>query len=102
VDRDGAAVWRAVYEIPGAGDRVAAPYEVGVESRECPVALITAESLELIDQFTRARRVREATGGVLYGSDSTEWPARWFDAVDLIQAEIEREERACRAAVRPE
>lgn len=93
-------MWRAVYEIPGGGDRAPTPYEVDVESRECPVALITRESMELVQDFLRGQRVREATGGVLYGPDSSEWPARWFDAVDLLQAEVEREERAGHAAAR--
>ena len=69
------------------------------ESRECPVALIRPESLEAIQDFLRAQRVKEATGGVLYGPDSSEWPARWFDTVDLLQGEIERETRACNAAM---
>jgi hypothetical protein len=75
------------------------PYEVDADSRECPVALIAPESLDLIQEFMRAQRVREATGGVLYGPDSSAWPARWFDVVDLLQVEIERETRACNVAM---
>lgn len=92
-------MWRAVYEIPAVGDRGPVPYEVDCESRECPVALIRHESLRLIQDFMRAQRVKEATGGVLFGPDSSEWPARWFDVVDLLQMEIERETRAHNAAM---
>jgi hypothetical protein len=93
-------VWRAVYQI-GEGDSQVV-YEVDVESRECPVALMhrAPESLRLIGEFWRARRVREASGGVLYGPDAAEWPARWFDTVELLQGEVMREEQACQRAVR--
>jgi hypothetical protein len=92
-------VWRGAYEIPAVGERAAMPYEVDVESRECPVALVRQESLDWIQEFDRAQRVKEATGGVLYGPDSSEWPARWFDVVDLLQIETEREDRARNAAL---
>ena len=94
-------MWRAVYQV-GEGDGQVV-YEVDVESRECPVARMArddGESLRLIAEFIRARRVREASGGVLYGPDAARWPARWFDAVDVLQAEVMREEAACHRALK--
>jgi hypothetical protein len=97
VDADGEPVWRATHEIPQR-DKSPVIFDVGVESRECPVALVKRDSLVLIQDFMRAQRVKEA-GGVLYGPDSAQWPVRWFDAVDLIQVELENEERARNAAI---
>lgn len=75
-------------------------WDVDVESIECPISALTVpsehnrESLELLRKFYGGQRVHKATGGVLYGGDSSEWPARWFDAVSLIQLEIDREDSA--------
>jgi hypothetical protein len=92
-------VWRARYEV-GEGE-VCVVYEVPVESRECPVARISRQSMRWIAEFARARRVHEASGGVMGGPDSGQWRARWFDAVELIQGEIERgDQEATKAAVR--
>jgi hypothetical protein len=45
-----------------------------------------------------ARRTQKL-GGVLYGPDSSRWPARWFDAVSTLQFEVEQEEAAARQAI---
>jgi hypothetical protein len=63
------------------------------------VAAITEYSLRMIRDFWRGARVREASGGVMYGPDTSQWPARWFDAVDVIQLGIEQQEAAAHAAV---
>jgi hypothetical protein len=89
-------VWRARYE-HHAKDRTIT-WEVDTDSRECPVALISPESLRLVSQFFEARRVQKL-GGVLHGSDGSRWPARWWDAVNLIQLEIEKEESAANKAI---
>lgn len=74
----------------------------GIESSECPVSIITAESREILDLEARGRRYRSSLGASLFGSDSAKWPAWWADAVNLIeinrilqhnaQIEAEREE----------
>ncbi len=69
-------------------------YEVDVESCECPVARITEASLKWIAKFMKARRVHEATGGVVGGMDASRWSARWFDAVETIQGELMAQENA--------
>ncbi|HEY2014643.1 MAG TPA: hypothetical protein VGH38_14130 [Bryobacteraceae bacterium] len=70
-----------------------------VESLACPVSVITPESQRVLDQFYQARRVNKASGAVLLGADSSLWPARWYDAVALLQGEIEREEAAAQRAI---
>lgn len=70
-----------------------------MESLECPVARITDESLRLVRDFARAKRVHEASGGVLYGPDSSLWRARWMDAVELIEMEVQRADAALHEAV---
>lgn len=65
-----------------------------VESLVCPVAAITEGSLRWIAEFNRARRVHSSLGAVVGGGDASQWPARWFDAVECIQGEIEAAESA--------
>jgi hypothetical protein len=36
---------------------------------------------------SRNRRAKEATGATLFGSDAGQWPAWWWDAVTLIEAQ---------------
>jgi hypothetical protein len=91
-------VWRAAYELD-LGERKVA-YEVDVESLECPVARVTVESQRLIGEYSRAKRVRESLGGVVYGADAGRWPARWFDAVECIELESQRAEAAMHGAAR--
>lgn len=68
----------------------------GVESRECPRSLLerTPETMAAIDRYFRAERMHSAMGGVLYGPDSSLWPARWVDTVNVLSGEIEREDAA--------
>lgn len=63
-----------------------------MESRECPRSLLEREhgAVEAVDRYHRAERVHRATGGVLYGADSSLWPARWVDTVALLSREVER------------
>ena len=87
--------WRAAYRT----DDGKVTWDVDVESRACPVAVITPESLAAVRQFSEAKRTQKL-GGVLYGPDSSRWPARWHDVVTLLQYEIEREEAAMHRAMR--
>lgn len=79
-------MWRAVYQTPDGKVQ----WSVDVETWECPRWLITPESLEAVERYSRSRRTHEATGGVLYGADSSLWPARWVDTVALLSCEEER------------
>lgn len=87
-----------MYELGDGEERT--EYEVDVESRECPVARITRESLRWIAEFARGKRVHEGSGAVMGGPDSTQWRARWFDAVEVIQGEQERADAAAMQSVR--
>jgi hypothetical protein len=73
-------------------------WSVDVESIECPRSLVSSESLHVIKRYYAAQRVQKATGAVLGGSDASEWDARWFDAVNLIAAEIEQADHAAEVA----
>lgn len=69
-----------------------------VESLACPVSVIDPESTVILNRFFEARRALKL-GGVLYGPDSSRWPSRWFDSVNLLQHEMEREEAASTRAI---
>lgn len=75
-------VWTPRYETTG---KEAVPYHVeGIRSVECPVSAITGTSEEYVNQFIRARRLKEATGAAPLGSDP---PARLVDAFDELEAQ---------------
>jgi hypothetical protein len=94
VDEKAGPSWRALYQT----DDGKAFWDVDVESLACPVSAITQESLAAVRQFSEARR-SEKLGGVLYGPDSSRWPARWHDTVILLQYEIECEAAAATKAI---
>ncbi len=56
-----------------------------ISSAECPVSLITPQSMWLVQLLGSQGRVKEATGAALFGPHSGRWPAWWFDAVDVFQ-----------------
>jgi hypothetical protein len=62
------------------------------------VSRITPQSLRTLQRFYEAKQVQKS-GGILYGPDSSRWPARWFDTVALLEAEIAREEYAGKRAI---
>lgn len=72
-------------------------WDVDVESLACPVSVITEESKDTVRRFFDARLTAKI-GGAMYGPDASLWPARWFEAVTLIQNEIQREETAMHLA----
>ena len=43
----------------------------------------------------------DGVNGVFYGADSSQWPARWFDAVVLLEHETNRAEYAQQRALNP-
>lgn len=48
----------------------------------------------MVNKFYDQQLVQKATGGVLYGPDSSQWSCRWYDAVKVIQGEIDRADNA--------
>jgi hypothetical protein len=70
---------------------------VDVESIACPVSVITDESIRTVQRFFEAKRTQKL-GGVMFGPDSSQWPARWFETVSLIEQELDREHSAFKAA----
>ena len=57
------------------------PFSLDLEIDECPRSFVTPEALRTIDDLDRAERLKAATGAVLFGTDSAQWPAIWADAV---------------------
>ncbi len=51
---------------------------------ECPVSLITAESLMLLRLVADHKSAKDA-GASLFGSNAGRWPARFFDALQIVQ-----------------
>jgi hypothetical protein len=54
-------------------------------SLDCPVAIITPKSEELLNIFGRASRVHDASGAALFGPAIAEWPIWAVDAQDQIR-----------------
>jgi hypothetical protein len=67
----------------------------GVETAECPVSLITAESLQLLEMVTSSNLTKESSGAALFGPNTSRWPAWWHDAVVVVALQ-ERAEQAAR------
>ena len=65
-----------------------------ISSAECPVSLITPESMWLVQMLGSQGRVKEACGAALFGPNSGRWPAWWFDAVDICQRVVSLEKEA--------
>jgi hypothetical protein len=85
----------ADYRGAGAGGRGGTLYTIaGVESRECPVSRIDESTRAAVEQFARARRMKEATGAAPWGPDLSAWPAREVDLFDLLELEHARTENA--------
>lgn len=66
----------------------------GVMSAECPASLITPESIATLEIVNRNRHVREASGCSIFGSDVSRWPAKFVDALELIEIERIRVDNA--------
>jgi len=56
----------------------------GVTCRECPVSLITSESLIVLESIARAKRAHEFLGAAIMTGDL---PARLVDAIDIASQE---------------
>jgi hypothetical protein len=57
---------------------------MGCSTSECPVSLITPESIRLVEDFVSAQSAHRVFGATLHGNDSGKWPAYWHDAVDVL------------------
>ena len=57
------------------------------QTNECPVSLITPDSAELVRLIFSGIRVHHMTGAIDFGTDSTEWDARFFDAMTVVSQE---------------
>jgi len=67
----------------------------GIETAECPVSLISAESNAFLNFYYRIRAAKEATGGVAgYGPDLGVWPARLVEAMTLLEVESSKAQNA--------
>lgn len=64
---------------------------------ECPVSQITPDSRRLIQIIAEAGFVRDSTRAMLHGMDTSEWPARFHDAVVIVAEEEQRVKDAAEA-----
>ena len=91
MDPDRGEWWAPEYEYQGFrpdGSRIPRTFTVdGVSSAECPVSRITPESRKMLDLISRNMRTRDAAGAVLFGTDTQHWPAWWWDAVTIAEAQ---------------
>lgn len=58
-----------------------------VEIQQCPVSYITPDSIEVIQQYFRARQVHDAFGVSMFGPDLSEWPTWAVYAVAALEQE---------------
>ena len=73
-----------------------------VKCAQCPVSEITPGSVEILEDYSRARLAHKAFGASPWGPDLSRWPARYTDAVNIIEREALEVEQALDAAVREE
>jgi hypothetical protein len=66
-----------------------------VESVECPVSAVTAESRALVTLAETAQRTKEATGAAFPTADAGHWPAWYSDLIETVEAQ----RRAIKSAV---
>lgn len=48
----------------------------------------------LVTEVFGMYRVKESTGAVLFGPDTGNWPARWYDAIRIAEIEEDRVDTA--------
>ncbi len=65
-----------------------------VQSDECPVSLITQESLVLLRLESQNGSLHKAAGASIGGPDAGAWPAWWADVVTTISRARNAEENA--------
>jgi hypothetical protein len=61
----------------------------GVSTNECPVSLISADSLAYLEIWERCR-VMQKLGAALYGPSLAEWPIWAVDMMTVLEIERER------------
>ena len=65
-----------------------------ISTNECPVSLITPETMWLVQLLSKQMRVHRAASAPLFGPDASVWPAWWYDAVETGQHVLDLEESA--------
>ncbi len=81
--------WVPQYESGGLRFRVE-----DITANECPVSLITPETMWLVQLLSKQMRVQRAASAPLFGPDASAWPAWWYDAVETGQHVLDLEESA--------
>jgi hypothetical protein len=66
----------------------------GVSSAECPVSLVTPESMEYLMLWIKCKRLHEGIGGTPLGPNLGDTPAATVDAMNLLEVENSRYEQA--------
>lgn len=84
--------WYAEYPV-GTSKGVRKVIVEGVTTSECPVSLISPESIVMISTINRSRHVKEAVGTSSLG-DISRLPARFVDAIEIVEIERIRIENA--------
>ena len=66
------------------------------EQDECPMSVILRhrEMDNLVSDVLNSSLIQSNFGSPVYGTDSSKWPARWFDAVRAATLESRAIERA--------
>ncbi len=64
----------------------------GTEINECPVSYITPQSFELVQIHQAGSMIKNLTGAIDFGGDSSAWDARHYDALYVIAIEDRRVE----------
>lgn len=78
----------------GGGERVEAVPIREVKRLECPVSIIHRhpQMNTMLGEVTNAMSVQQTTGAMVFGSDSSKWAVRWYDAAMLVNREDDRVE----------
>lgn len=67
-----------------------------MEQNECPVSLLHKWTWMdiVVQELLQMSWVTEPTGSPLFGTDSSKWPARWYEFVRAAEIETSRVEEA--------
>jgi hypothetical protein len=79
--------WRPEYGTPD--DKWALP---GISTNECPVSLITEESINYVEMFEKSRLLR-GHGAMMYGLDLSKWPTWAIDVFNTLEVESARADK---------
>lgn len=74
---------------PGRNGEAPTPRSESIRSSataECPVSLVTPESMFLVELIHGSQITNETMGATLFGADTRRWPAVYHDAVRVVAA----------------